>query len=143
MSLHDWWAAGFHLPSSTKLHVKVVVDGMVQHAEPFERTVGWPRLLIGGNATIRPDGTPGSSLHLHPRTRHQLTAFVELFRHPAFDNRTISEGSWNAYDDFGRIKVEISEGYIEAQTGRYVKNMTLVIFNFQPAPMGKSLLYFV
>lgn len=48
----------------------------------------------------------------------------------------MSQQHWDANDFQGRIKVEISEGYLRSDHV-FVKLMNHGIFNFQPAPMGR------
>ncbi|KXL46118.1 MAG: hypothetical protein FE78DRAFT_89817 [Acidomyces sp. 'richmondensis'] len=59
-----------------------------------------------------------------------------LLTFPVFDKRILSQSHWNACDDQGRIKVELSAGY--QFNGGYINLVDHVIFAFQPAPMGSS-----
>jgi len=58
---------------------------------------------------------------------------------PTFHKSVLSQSHWNASDDLGRIKVQLSAGYEVAFEGRqqFVKLFDHVVFSFQPAPLGK------
>lgn len=61
---------------------------------------------------------------------------------PGFHRHLMSQSHWNACDEIGRVKVELSAGYTIANQldGKlhFVKNLTHVVFSFQPAPLGMS-----
>lgn len=59
-------------------------------------------------------------------------------RFPPFHKTMLSQNTWNAADTLGRIRVELSSGYLDEKCGgRFSKLAGHVIFAFQPAPMGK------
>jgi len=59
---------------------------------------------------------------------------------PRFHRSILTQSHWNACDDMGRIKVQLSAGYEVDLEGRshFVKTVDHVVFSFQPAPLGKS-----
>jgi hypothetical protein len=54
----------------------------------------------------------------------------------------MAENHWNAADRKGRIRVELSAGYILPKVGRFTKLVDIVTFAFQPAPTGRFLLFY-
>lgn len=63
---------------------------------------------------------------------------VDPLRFPPFHRDIMSQAYWEASDQVGRIRVELSTGYMDSKSKQFVKFMNLVNFAFQPAPMGKS-----
>ncbi|KAF2857128.1 hypothetical protein K470DRAFT_261090 [Piedraia hortae CBS 480.64] len=53
---------------------------------------------------------------------------------PVFHKEILHQPNWNAADDLGRIKVQVSAGY-EVDAG-FVTLVDYVIFSFQPVPLG-------
>lgn len=59
---------------------------------------------------------------------------------PAFHRELLLQSYWNPGDDFGRVKVMVSEGFPRDNISmpfERVKN--LVTFSFQHAPLGMSI----
>lgn len=63
---------------------------------------------------------------------------VDPLQFPPFHRSIMSQNYWEASDQVGRIRVELSMGYAEPKSNAFVKVVNLVNFAFQPAPMGKS-----
>lgn len=63
---------------------------------------------------------------------------MQPLRFPRFYKSVMSQQHWDANDFKGRVKVELSEGYVKLENGKqmFVKLMNHAIFNFQPAPLG-------
>lgn len=60
-------------------------------------------------------------------------------RFPAFHKELLSQSYWNAGDDFGRIKLVISEGFAREHLAYpYERVKNVAAFSFQHAPLGKS-----
>lgn len=53
----------------------------------------------------------------------------------------MAQNYWNSSDQVGRIRVELSNGFVDPTHNRFVKVLDVVTFAFQPAPMGKSTLH--
>lgn len=64
---------------------------------------------------------------------------MQPLRFPRFYKSVMSQQHWDANDFKGRVKVEISEGYVKLENDKqvFVKLMIHATFNFQPAPLGK------
>ena len=59
---------------------------------------------------------------------------------PKFHRSILSESYWNAAEEKGRIKIQLSAGYmvIKDELQEFVKLVDHVVFSFQPAPLGES-----
>ncbi|KAK0274293.1 hypothetical protein LTR91_020166 [Friedmanniomyces endolithicus] len=98
--------------------VKIVVDGAVVACETFGEEAVWPRQMDLSSAT----DAEGKKLPLS---------------FPRFHRSILTQSHWNACDDMGRIKVQLSAGYEVDLEGRshFVKTVDHVVFSFQPAPL--------
>ncbi|KAK0285928.1 hypothetical protein LTS00_010719 [Friedmanniomyces endolithicus] len=98
--------------------VKLVVDGAVVACETFGEEAVWPRQMDLSSAT----DAEGKKLPLS---------------FPRFHRSILTQSHWNACDDMGRIKVQLSAGYEVDLEGRshFVKTVDHVVFSFQPAPL--------
>ncbi|KAK1824016.1 hypothetical protein LTR12_001549 [Friedmanniomyces endolithicus] len=98
--------------------VKIVVDGAVVACETFGEEAVWPRQMDLSSAT----DAEGKKLPLS---------------FPRFHRSILTQSHWNACDDMGRIKVQLSAGYEVELEGRshFVKTVDHVVFSFQPAPL--------
>jgi hypothetical protein len=64
----------------------------------------------------------------------------EKLKFPTFHRELLAQNYWNAGDDFGRVKIVISEGFSRdhlAYPFEQVRN--IVSFSFQHAPLGESI----
>ena len=77
-------------------------------------------------------------LNKSPDTPHKPITF------PPFHQQVLQDMHWDAADNFGRIKIVISEGYIHNESPTYglahqfIRFRDLVAFSFQHAPLRKS-----
>jgi len=63
----------------------------------------------------------------------------DLLRWPKFHPEMLTQSYWNAAENMGRIKVAITEGYLNAPGALpFVKVKNLVSFSFQHAPQRRS-----
>jgi hypothetical protein len=63
----------------------------------------------------------------------------EKLKFPTFHRELLSQDYWSAGDDFGRIKLIISEGFTrEHLTYPYERIKNIACFSFQHAPLGKD-----
>ena len=49
----------------------------------------------------------------------------------------MNQSHWDASERAGRIRVELSSGFVDEKLHRFAKISDVVTFAFQPAPMGK------
>lgn len=64
---------------------------------------------------------------------------LELLRFPPFRSEMLEQNYWSPADDIGRIKVVISEGFLQPYTDKSVERVkNLVSFSFQHVPASKS-----
>jgi hypothetical protein len=62
---------------------------------------------------------------------------VEPLTFPEFHPELLAQNFWNAGDEFGRIKVIISEGFPrDSASMPFERVKNLVAFSFQHAPLG-------
>jgi len=127
--------------------VKIVVDGAVVACETFGEEAVWPRQM--GELTFPRPKSAGIErseadddvwwvLDLSSATDAEGKKLPLSF--PRFHRSILTQSHWNACDDMGRIKVQLSAGYEVDLEGRshFVKTVDHVVFSFQPAPLGKS-----
>ncbi|KAK5109405.1 hypothetical protein LTR62_007071 [Meristemomyces frigidus] len=98
--------------------VKVVIDGATVASETFGEEGSWPKQMENSCAV----GEDGKPLPLS---------------FPRFHRTILSQSHWNACDDLGRVKLELSAGYAVQVHGKeeFVKAVDRVIFSFQPTPL--------
>lgn len=130
ISLHSWKPRPFNFrpagnPRPDRPQVwqfKVTVDGQVKCVDTMTADVQWPKALHLATAQVGPNGQP------------------DQLRFPPFYQESVYANKWHPYAEMGRIKVEISEGFLERtdRDAKFVKLTVHVIFNFQHAPMGES-----
>ncbi|KAK4543933.1 hypothetical protein LTR36_004707 [Oleoguttula mirabilis] len=123
ISMHSWTKpmsilgpnAGYATGTDYVWRIKIAVDGLVTVNETFPETITWPRQLDTASA-------------LGP---------TEKLAFPKFHRSILSQSHWNASEEKGRIKVQLSAGYMLPQDGKpqFVKLVDYVVFSFQPAPM--------
>ncbi|KAF2170110.1 hypothetical protein M409DRAFT_19716 [Zasmidium cellare ATCC 36951] len=129
VSVHSWTPKPFFYSSlegtqagaPTQLwQVKIMVDGFDACIEHYPENVHWPKVIPAAN--LFPTDTEGN---------------MQPLRFPKFYKSVMSQHHWDANDFKGRIKVEISEGYVKLEQGKqvFVKLMNHATFNFQPAPL--------
>ena len=58
---------------------------------------------------------------------------------PAFHTEMLTQGHWNAGDNFGRIKVLVAAGIVHGQGCAFERSRCFVCFAFQHAPLRKYL----
>ncbi len=63
---------------------------------------------------------------------------LQQLRFPAMPAGFLREPRWNGADREGRIRVELSSGYLLPKIGRYNKLVDVVTFAFQAVPLGNS-----
>ncbi|KAH8676660.1 hypothetical protein BGZ60DRAFT_371700 [Tricladium varicosporioides] len=96
---------------------RIFIDGKIAGSKWFSQVGPWPTIL-------------DLSMDLDKHGE------FEKIRFPTFHKELLSQSHWNAGDDFGRIKVVISEGFSRDNMSypfERVKN--LVSFSFQHAPL--------
>lgn len=129
ISIHSWTPQRFRFhpevaPNADSpqqvWHVQLTVDGVIIGIEIFQPDVVWPKVISLANTQV-------------------IRGRIQPLRFPQFHEEVMKESSWDALSDLGRIKVEISEGYLRGARGNqsFVKLTTHAIFSFQHAPMGK------
>ncbi|KAK1808546.1 hypothetical protein LTR12_017085 [Friedmanniomyces endolithicus] len=124
--------------------VKIVVDGAVVACETFGEEAVWPRQM--GELTFPRPKSAGIErseadddvwwvLDLSSATDAEGKKLPLSF--PRFHRSILTQSHWNACDDMGRIKVQLSAGYEVDLEGRshFVKTVDHVVFSFQPAPL--------
>lgn len=69
---------------------------------------------------------------------HDSEGRYENLRFPPFHRAIMSETHWDATEDLGRIKIELSQGYQVERDGKVIfhKHSNVVCYSFQPAPLG-------
>ncbi|CAK3754800.1 Hypothetical predicted protein [Lecanosticta acicola] len=126
VSVHSWGGLpNFHFPQDGSrgkqmvFHLKVLVDGVVSciHTITHEETV-WPKSFEHVNV----DGlnTP--------------------LQFPVYSDSVMQPATWDPRDLQGRIRLEISEGFMATTRGgnlNFIKTANHAIFSFQPAPLYK------
>ncbi|KAM3425694.1 hypothetical protein BST61_g7631 [Cercospora zeina] len=127
ISLHSWKPRPFNFrpagePRPDRPQVwqfKITVDGHVMCVDTMTADVQWPKAIHVSTAQAGRGGPP------------------DQLRFPPFYQESVYAHKWHPYADKGRIKVEISEGFLERanQDARFVKLTVHVIFNFQHAPV--------
>ncbi|CAK1356845.1 unnamed protein product [Cercospora beticola] len=127
ISLHSWKPRPFNFrpagnsrPDRPQVwQFKVTVDGQVKCVDTMTADVQWPKALHLATAQVGPNGQP------------------DQLRFPPFYQESVYANKWHPYAEKGRIKVEISEGFLERtdRDAKFVKLTVHVIFNFQHAPM--------
>ncbi|KAK5744196.1 hypothetical protein LTR17_002226 [Elasticomyces elasticus] len=120
MSVHSWTKplsilgagnAGYVPGTIYQWRVKIIVDGIAIASETYPEDTTWPKQLDSGLAGA--------------------------LSFPRFHRSILSQSHWNASEDMGRIKIQVSAGY-EAHIGgtnKFVKLVDHVVFAFQPAPL--------
>lgn len=62
---------------------------------------------------------------------------LEPLRFPSFRQELLRQNHWNPADDFGRIKIVISEGFPRDSLSMPIERVkNVVAFSFQHAPLG-------
>lgn len=62
---------------------------------------------------------------------------LEPLRFPSFRQELLRQNHWNPADDFGRIKIVISEGFPRDSLSMPMERVkNVVAFSFQHAPLG-------
>ncbi|EMC98620.1 hypothetical protein BAUCODRAFT_64417 [Baudoinia panamericana UAMH 10762] len=127
VSVHSWTKPSIlgsnnagYVPSVVyQWRVKLVIDGVTVATETYPEDVQWPRQIDSCTAA----DAEGKRLAL---------------RFPRFHRSIMSQTHWNACDDLGRIKIQLSAGYelVEQGSAKFVKILDHVVFSFQPAPLG-------
>ncbi|KAF2207318.1 hypothetical protein CERZMDRAFT_102595 [Cercospora zeae-maydis SCOH1-5] len=127
ISLHSWKPRPFNFRPAGEPHpdrpqvwqFKITVDGNVMCVDTMTADVQWPKAIHVATAQAGRAGRPD---HL---------------RFPPFYQESVYAHQWHPYADKGRIKVEISEGFLERhdEHAKFVKLTVHVIFNFQHAPI--------
>ncbi|KAK3109329.1 hypothetical protein LTR53_017538 [Teratosphaeriaceae sp. CCFEE 6253] len=127
VSVHSWTKPtailgsenlGYVPGTQYRWRVKIVIDGVAVGCEQFAEDATWPKQLEFSLAT-------------DVEGKHLPLAF------PRFHRSMMSQTHWNASDDLGRIKIQLSAGYDVHVEGRsqFVKILDHVVFSFQPAPL--------
>lgn len=64
----------------------------------------------------------------------------ESLKFPSFHRDLLTQSHWSAADDYGRIKLVISEGFPrESLSMPFERIKNVVAFSFQHAPLGKCM----
>lgn len=131
LSVHSWGTRSFAFTpnlinsSFNTQHVwqlKLSIDKVVVCVQTFPAGGAWPKVICAANA---PDVSKNGEL--------------QPLRFPPFHRTVMSQRTWDANDMTGRIKLEITEGFLgETADGipAFAKFASHVTFNFQPAPLG-------
>ena len=82
------------------------------------------------------DATPLTAL-ASSTTIPGTSAEARPLRFPPFHREIMFQGHWEASDQVGRIRIELSGGYADEKHNRFVKVFNVINFSFQPAPLGK------
>lgn len=62
---------------------------------------------------------------------------LEPLRFPLFHQELLEQNSWSLADDFGRIKIVVSEGFPRDSSSLPIERVkNIVAFSFQHAPLG-------
>jgi hypothetical protein len=65
---------------------------------------------------------------------------LEPLKFPPFHQEVLQQEYWSAADDFGRVKIIISEGFPRDSLTLPIERMkNIVAFSFQHAPLGKRI----
>ena len=144
ISIHSWSPTGPMLAPAmdgTKLkeewQAKVVIDGHCVSIENFPIDANWPQVICTFSMPTR----ISQSLTDSAATTSSATGQegVARLRFPPFHHTITSQSHWDAADLMGRIRLELSTGYVDVKHHRFVKMFNVVNFSFQPAPIGKPM----
>ncbi|WPH03271.1 Hypothetical protein R9X50_00614800 [Acrodontium crateriforme] len=127
LSVHSWTeqsifgATNPYVPADANYmwQVHVIVDGISVATQTYPHDISWPQQIAMSNTL----GKDGKSLPLG---------------FPPFHGSFLAQTHWDASEDMGRIKVELSAGHMVEQhgTAHFMKVVTHALFAFQPAPLG-------
>ncbi|KAK5134726.1 hypothetical protein LTR08_006241 [Meristemomyces frigidus] len=123
ISMHSWTKptsilgpnAGYAPGTDYVWRIKISIDGLTVVNETFAEDITWPRQL--DEASV-----------LGP---------AEKLAFPKFHRSILSQSHWNACEEKGRIKVQLSAGCMVQQDGKlqFIKLVDHAMFSFQPAPL--------
>ncbi|KAK5121153.1 hypothetical protein LTR85_005637 [Meristemomyces frigidus] len=139
ISMHSWTKpisilgpnAGYAPGTDYVWRIKIAIDGLVAVNETFPETITWPRQL---GEPLPDDSSPIKADCLDTASALGPT---EKLAFPKFHRSMLSQSHWNACEEKGRIKVQLSAGYMLQQDGKpqFIKLVDHAMFSFQPAPL--------
>lgn len=125
--------AGYAPGTDYVWRIKIAIDGLVVVNETFPEAITWPRQL--GKFSV----TCGSRSIADGLDTASALGAGERLAFPKFHRSILSQSHWNACEEKGRIKVQLSAGYMLQHEGKpqFVKLVDHAMFSFQPAPLGE------
>ena len=129
ISIHSWvntgpmFAATMNSTAVRELwQAKIVIDGTCVCTENLPIDAKWPQVVK--EAPVAGSGTGRETVHLS---------------FPPFHRNIMSQNHWDAADQMGRIRVELTAGYVEEHSNRFVKMQNTINFSFQHSPLSESI----
>ncbi|KAL6816221.1 hypothetical protein V8C40DRAFT_282160 [Trichoderma camerunense] len=102
---------------SANFEARVFVDGQLVASAPLDREGDWPHVVIHSFGVSK-------------------NGDLEPLRFPSFREELLRQNHWNPADDFGRIKIVISEGFPRDSLSMPIERVkNVVAFSFQHAPL--------
>ncbi|KAI1638446.1 hypothetical protein F4809DRAFT_253633 [Biscogniauxia mediterranea] len=104
-------------PELVKFEARVLIDGRLVASSSFNRSGPWPQLIN----------------HSFEFTKN---GDLEVLKFPQFRSELLRQSYWSPADEFGRIKIVISEGFPrDSLTVPIERVKNIIAFSFQHAPL--------
>ncbi|EHK50475.1 hypothetical protein TRIATDRAFT_270238 [Trichoderma atroviride IMI 206040] len=125
ISIHSWSAPSVSqftrcyskYGECANFEARVFVDGQLVASASLDRESDWPHVII----------------HSFGMSKN---GDLEPLRFPSFRQELLRQNHWNPADDFGRIKIVISEGFPRDSLSMPIERVkNVVAFSFQHAPL--------
>lgn len=131
--------AGYVPGVEYKWRVKIAVEGATVATDTFAEDVSWPRQLGERRVRLRLEMDKRLTQVVDTASAAGSDGKPMRLCFPAFHRSILAQSHWNACDDLGRIKVQLSAGYeVEVEGKRqFIKLVDHIVFSFQPAPLGE------
>ncbi|KAL7911858.1 hypothetical protein GGI35DRAFT_300849 [Trichoderma velutinum] len=102
---------------SANFEARVFIDGQLVASAILDRDSDWPHVVIHSFGVSK-------------------NGDLEHLRFPTFREELLRQNHWNPADDFGRIKIVISEGFPRDSLSMPIERVkNVVAFSFQHAPL--------
>ncbi|KAL6693921.1 hypothetical protein J3F84DRAFT_400412 [Trichoderma pleuroticola] len=102
---------------SANFEARVFIDGQLVASATLDRESDWPHVVIHSFGVSK-------------------NGDLEPLRFPSFREELLRQNHWNPADDFGRIKIVISEGFPRDSLSMPIERVkNVVAFSFQHAPL--------
>ncbi|PTB39371.1 hypothetical protein M441DRAFT_70505 [Trichoderma asperellum CBS 433.97] len=125
ISIHSWSAPSVSqftrcyskYGECANFEARVFIDGQLVASASLDRESDWPHVIIHSFGVSK-------------------SGDLEPLRFPSFRQELLRQNHWNPADDFGRIKIVISEGFPRDSLSMPIERVkNVVAFSFQHAPL--------